>query len=127
MRYLAFDIGAESGRAIIGDLRHGELILREIHRFPNGGVRTGDALHWDALGLWREIKEGMRVAAQVGAMASVGVDTWGVDYALLDERGELLGNPYCYRDQRTDGVMAKVCAAIGRETIFNHTGIQFMT
>ena len=126
MRYLAFDIGAESGRAIIGDLRDGKLTLSEVHRFANGGVRVKDSLYWDILGLWREIKNGMRAAAQSGDVAAVGVDTWGVDYALLDQNGDLLGNPYCYRDARTDGALERVCAKLGRERIFEITGIQFM-
>ncbi len=126
MRYLAFDIGASSGRAIIGDLRDGKLTLSEVHRFNNEGVRVKDNLYWDILGLWREIKSGMRAASQSGDIAGIGIDTWGVDYALLDGRGELLSNPYCYRDARTDGVMDRVCAAIGREKVFEITGIQFM-
>jgi len=126
MRYLAFDIGAESGRAIIGDLRDGKLTLSEVHRFPNGGVRVKDSLYWDILGLWREMKNGMRAAAQSGDVAAMGVDTWGVDYALLDQNGDLLGNPYCYRDARTDGALERVCAKLGRERIFEITGIQFM-
>ncbi len=126
MRYLAFDIGAESGRAIIGDLRDGKLTLSEAHRFPNGGVRVKDNLYWDILGLWREIKNGMRAAAQSGDVAAMGVDTWGVDYALVDQNGDLLANPYCYRDARTDGVLERVCAKLGRERIFEITGIQFM-
>lgn len=126
MRYLAFDIGAESGRAMLGDLRDGKLTLSEVHRFANGGVRVKDSLHWDILGLWREIKNGMRAAAQSGEVAAMGVDTWGVDYALIDQNGDLLSNPYCYRDARTDGVMDRVCARLGRERIFEITGIQFM-
>jgi rhamnulokinase len=126
MRYLAIDIGAESGRAIIGELHDGKLTLHEIHRFANGGVRVGNNLFWDILGLWREIKNGLRAARQTGEIDAMGIDTWGVDYALLDECGDLLGNPYCYRDARTDGVMDRVCAEIGRDTIFSHTGIQFM-
>ena len=126
MRYLAFDIGAESGRAIIGDLRDGKLTLSEVHRFANGGVRVKDSLYWDILGLWREVKNGMRAAAQSGDVAAVGVDTWGVDYALLDQNGNLLSNPYCYRDARTDGALERVCAKLGRGHIFDITGIQFM-
>ena len=126
MRYVAIDIGAESGRAVIGELRDGKLTLQEVHRFANGGVRVGNSLYWDILGLWREIKNGLRIARQSGEIDAMGIDTWGVDYALLDECGELLSNPYCYRDARTDGVMDHVCAQLGRDTIFNHTGIQFM-
>ncbi len=126
MRYLAFDIGAESGRAMLGDLRDGKLTLSEVHRFANGGVRVKDSLYWDILGLWREMKNGMRAAAQSGDVAAMGVDTWGVDYALVDQNGDLLANPYCYRDARTDGALDRVCAKLGRERIFEITGIQFM-
>jgi rhamnulokinase len=126
MRYLAIDIGAESGRAIIGALNNGKLTLQEVHRFANGGVRVGNNLYWDILGLWREIKNGLRIAAQSGSIDAIGIDTWGVDYALLDECGDLLGNPYCYRDARLDGVIDRVCADIGRDVIFQQTGIQFM-
>lgn len=126
MRYVAIDIGAESGRAIVGELKDGKLTLQEAHRFANGGVRVGHSLYWDILGLWREIKNGLRIAGQKGAIDAIGIDTWGVDYALLNAQGDLLGNPYCYRDARTDGVMDRVCAEIGRETIFGESGIQFM-
>ena len=126
MRYAAIDIGAESGRAIVGELRDGKLTLQEVHRFANGGVRAGNSLYWDILGLWREIKNGLRIAVQTGAIDAIGIDTWGVDYALLNAQGDLLGNPYCYRDARTDGMLERVCAELGRETIFDETGIQFM-
>ena len=126
MRYVAIDIGAESGRAIVGELNDGKLTLKETHRFQNGGVRVGNSLYWDILGLWREIKNGLRIARQNGTIDAVGIDTWGVDYALLNARGDLLGNPYCYRDSRNDGVIDRVCAQIGSDTIFEHTGIQFM-
>jgi rhamnulokinase len=126
MRYVAIDIGAESGRAIVGELKDGKLTLKEAHRFANGGVRVGASLYWDILGLWREIKNGLHIARQSGKIDAVGIDTWGVDYALLDEKGDLLGNPYCYRDSRNDGVIDRVCAQIGRDMIFEQTGIQFM-
>jgi rhamnulokinase len=126
MRYVAIDIGAESGRAIVGDLRDGRLTLKESHRFANGGIQVGHSMYWDILGLWREIKTGFRLAVQSGEISSIGIDTWGVDYALLDANGELLSNPYCYRDTRTDGLMARLCEQLGRDTIFNNSGIQFM-
>jgi rhamnulokinase len=126
MRYVAFDIGASSGRAMVGDLHDGKLTLREAHRFTNGGVRAGKNLYWDILGLWAQIKDGLRIARQSGEIDAIGIDTWGVDYALLDERGELVCNPICYRDSRTDGIVERVCAQVGRETIFDATGIQFM-
>jgi rhamnulokinase len=125
--YLAFDLGAESGRAVIGRLDGGRLTIREIHRFANEPVRTGCSLHWDVLRLWHEIRRGLRIAAnESGELAGIGVDTWGVDYALLDANGELLGNPYHYRDARTDGIPERVFAIVSLEDIYAATGIQFM-
>ncbi len=126
MRYLAFDLGAESGRAVVGEPRDGVMHMQEVHRFANGGVRAGKHLRWDALGLWREIKHGMRAAGQTGRIDSIGICTWGVDYGLLDQHDELLGNPFTYRDARTDGLMALAQQRIGREKIFMNSGIQFM-
>jgi len=105
--YLTIDLGAESGRVILGTLQNGRLALDEIHRFTNGPVRQDDGLHWDVQTLWREIKNGMRIAyAQAGPhLSSIGLDTWGVDFGLLDERDRLLANPFHYRDSRTNGMM----------------------
>jgi rhamnulokinase len=124
---LAFDLGATSGRAILGRLRAGRLDIQEIHRFPNEPVRYNGSLHWDAPRLWHEIQAGLRLAAQAGdPVDSAGVDTWGVDYALLGEGGALLDNPYHYRDARTEGMVERACAAVGAERIYGVTGIQFM-
>ena len=104
--FLAFDLGAESGRAVIGTLQSGVLTLDEVSRFANEPVHVHGSLRWDILRLWHEMKRALGEAAAVsGRLQSVGVDTWGVDYALLDARGGLLENPYHYRDSRTDGVM----------------------
>ncbi|BCX03294.1 MAG: carbohydrate kinase [Candidatus Roseilinea sp.] len=125
--FLAFDIGAESGRAIAGAFDGDALRLTEIHRFPNKPVRVGSHLYWNPLALWDEVQAGLRkAAAQCGPIAGVGVDTWGVDFALLDARDELIGNPHHYRDARTDGMVEEACARVGRERIFESTGIQFM-
>ncbi len=125
--YLAFDLGAESGRAVIGELDHGRLAIRELHRFLNEPVRTGSSVHWDVLRLWYEMKRGLQLAtSEFPKLDGVGVDTWGVDYALLDADGELLGNPYHYRDTRTDGVPDRVFAIVPPEEIYATTGIQFM-
>jgi rhamnulokinase len=126
--YLAIDLGAESGRAILGTFDGARLALAELHRFPNIPVRLHDGLHWDVLRLWHEIKEAVRLAArQHGpALASVGLDTWGVDFALLDRAGALIGNPYHYRDDRTDGMMDAAFQRVPREQIFEQTGIQFL-
>ena len=121
-RFLAFDLGAESGRAVLGELQSGRLTMRELHRFPNQPVQIG-SLHWDVLRLWREMQQGLRAAPEVD---SIGVCTWGVDYALLGEDGVLLENPYHYRDKRTDGVMDSVFARVSADEIYEQTGSQFM-
>src|SRR5690348_11576117 len=94
-RYIAVDLGAESGRVIAGTLRDGRVALEELHRFTNSPVRTPDGLHWDVLRLFHDILEGLRVAAgRYTDIAGIGIDSWAVDYGLLDDRGRLLGNPY---------------------------------
>jgi rhamnulokinase len=127
-RYLAFDLGAESGRAVVGLLDADRLHLQEIHRFPNGPVRVLDSLHWDVLRLWSDIKYGLGLAAQAygDELASIGLDTWGVDFALLAADDTLLGNPYHYRDSRTDGMMEEAFKIVPRAEIYEQTGIQFM-
>jgi len=126
--FLAFDLGAESGRAMSGRLRSGVLDLAEICRFPNEPIREHASMHWDLLRLWREMQRGLeRLERDVRRLDSIGVDAWGCDYGLLDERGELLGNPYHYRDARTDGVMNAVFARVPRERIYEITGIQFLS
>lgn len=125
--YLAIDLGAESGRAILGTLAGEQLTLSEVHRFGNGPVRLPGALHWDVLRLWSEIKEGIgRAAHGTQPPVSMGVDAWGVDFALLDRNGALLSNPYHYRDSRTDGMLDEAFKRMPREQIFDYTGIQFM-
>ena len=123
--YLAFDLGAESGRAVLGRVRSGVITTTEVHRFANEPVEYGGSLHWDAPRLWSEIKKGLCGIEQV-RLAGIGVDTWGVDFALLGERGELLQNPFHYRDKRTDGVMDRVFDVVSREKIYRETGIQFL-
>lgn len=123
--YLAFDLGAESGRAVLAHLQSGILTTEEIHRFPNEPIEYGGALHWDAPRLWFEGRRALARLSEV-ELAGIGVDAWGVDYALLGERGELLQNPYHYRDRRTEGIMEDVINRIGKEEIYNATGIQFM-
>jgi rhamnulokinase len=123
--YLAFDLGAESGRAVLARLEAGVLKTREIHRFPNEPVQYGGSLHWDVLRLWLEMQKALQCAAGSG-LAGIGVDAWGVDYALIGERGELLQNPYHYRDRRTQGVMEQVFRKVPKEEIYAATGIQFM-
>ncbi len=124
--YLAFDLGAESGRAIQAKLQSGVLEIEKIHRFPNEPVRAGGSLRWDVLRLWHELQRVLNDTS-LPRLTSVGIDTWGVDYALLGERGDLLENPYHYRDTRTDGVMDEVLKGISREEVYALTGIQFLT
>jgi rhamnulokinase len=129
---LAFDLGASSGRALIGELLldgAGEtrLNITEVHRFPNVPVHIGDHLYWDILLLLQEVKTGIRKAFQAGFKPeSFSIDTWGVDFGLLDRNGELLGNPYHYRDSQTEGLIEEVCDLIGREKLFLESGLQFM-
>ena len=126
--YLAVDLGAESGRTIVGSLDGDRLALAETHRFPNGPVRLPDGLHWDVLRLWSEIKAGIGISSANfnRSLESIGLDTWGVDFALLDGQGALLSNPFHYRDERTDGMLEKAFERMSRAEIFANTGIQFM-
>ena len=125
---LAFDLGAESGRAMLGHLQGGLLKLEEVYRFPNGPVRIGNSIHWDILRLWSELQQGLRLASQHSSrtLSGVGVDTWGVDFALLAADNSLIGNPYHYRDNRTDGMLAWAFQRLRRQEIYATTGIQFM-
>lgn len=123
--YLAFDFGAESGRAVIGNLQDGIITTEELHRFPNEPVEYSGALHWDVPRLWLEVRRALNCVPQ-RKLAGIGVDAWGVDYALLGEHGELLQNPFHYRDRRTHGVMEEVFRGISMEEIYRATGIQFM-
>lgn len=123
--YLAFDFGAESGRAVLAHVLSGVITTQEVHRFPNEPIEYGGALHWDAPRLWFEVRHSLARLQNV-QLAGIGVDAWGVDYALLGEGGELLQNPYHYRDKRTDGVMELVFNKLAKEDIYAETGIQFM-
>jgi rhamnulokinase len=125
---LAIDLGAESGRVIAGLWNGKRLALQEVHRFPNGPVHLADSLRWDALRLWAEIQNGLALAAKKygKAIASVGADTWGVDFVLLNRQGEMLSHPYHYRDARTNGIMEKAFRKVPRHEIFTQTGLQFM-
>ncbi|MEV6798410.1 rhamnulokinase family protein [Micromonospora rifamycinica] len=117
----AVDLGASSGRVIVGHLGAGRMTLTEAYRFPNVPVRVGGTLHWDILGLWRGVLDGLRAA---GPVASIGVDSWAVDYGLLDAAGALLGNPVHYRDARTEGVAERVAGRVGEERLYATTGLQ---
>lgn len=123
--YLAFDFGAESGRAILAHLHSGVLTTQEIRRFKNEPVEYGGSLHWDVARLWWEVQEALSGVEEM-QLGGIGVDAWGVDYALLGEKGEMLQNPYHYRDARTAGVMREVFRKVSKEEIYWATGIQFM-
>jgi rhamnulokinase len=125
--YLAVDLGAESGRVLRGRFDGERVSLSEVHRFPNDPVRITSGLHWDALRIISEVKAGMREAAtEAGGLESVGVDSWAVDFALLDREGVLLSNPYHYRDGRTEGMMERALERAPKEDIYRTTGIQFI-
>src|SRR5687767_11788811 len=113
-RFLAIDLGAESGRAMLGTLDSGRLSLSEVRRFPNEPIRDAAGLHWNAPKLWAEIQAGLEAAAN-GPLDGIGLDTWGCDFGLLGEDNTLLENPYHYRDTRTDGVADIVANRVGRE------------
>jgi rhamnulokinase len=126
--FCALDLGAESGRVMLGWFDGGRLRLSEIHRFESEPVRLPEGLHTDVLRIWSELKTGMAMACgrANGAVAGIGVDTWGVDFALLDKQGSLLANPFHYRDALTDGILPKAFKKVARAAIFKQTGLQFM-
>jgi len=126
--FLGVDLGAESGRVIAGCFDGRRMELEPLHRFSNGPVSTADTLRWNVLALWSEIQEGLaRGAARYGGrVASIGVDTWGVDYVLLSKTGELLGQPWHYRDARTRGMLDLAFTRVPRKEIFAETGLQFI-
>jgi rhamnulokinase len=120
--YAAVDLGASSGRVMVGRVGPDSLELTEAHRFRNRPVRVPEGLRWDVLGLYGGVLEGLRAAGQVD---SVGIDSWAVDYGLLDADGALLGNPVHYRDSRTEGVAEKVWATVPAEELYAATGLQY--
>lgn len=122
---LAIDLGAESGRVMAVHFNGRSLEIEDLHRFPNVTVNVQGTLHWDFLRLWSDIQQGIGLGRQ-HSPASLGVDTWGIDFGLLDSQGKLLGNPVIYRDSRTDGVMEAAFARVPQAEIFAETGIQFM-
>ncbi len=124
--FLAVDLGASSGRVLSGLWDGTRFELREVHRFANAAVQVPAGLHWDVLRLWAGIKEGLARYTQLygAAPASIGLDAWGVDFALLDKAGRLLGNPYCYRDARTGGMPETMSHRIPQEELFHQTGNQ---
>ena len=125
--YLAADFGGGSGRVIAGWLDGGRLVMEEVHRFPNRQVRLGKHVYWDFPALFADMKDGLKKAASKGyEVESIGVDTWGVDFGLIDRDGNLLGNPVCYRDARTAGIPEKVAQILSPTEHYATTGIQVM-
>jgi rhamnulokinase len=126
--YLAFDFGAESGRAIIGTLENQKISLKEIHRFPTGMLPVHNHYKWNVYRLYEEILHGIQICVKNEKIqpSSIGIDTWGVDYGLFDREGNLMDIPFCYRDSRTDGAMEEFFKRIPRERVYELTGIQFM-
>lgn len=127
LNLIAFDYGASSGRAILGKYNGEKLDLCEMHRFVNEPVMVGENLYWDVLRLFHELKQGILKCTKSGIkdFASMGIDTWGVDFGLLDSSGRLLGNPFHYRDVNTEGMIERACKLVPRREIYETTGIAF--
>ena len=125
--YLAFDLGAESGRAMLGTLDDNQkLRIQQLHRFPNGMINVRGVLHWDVLAMYREMLTGITaaMAQNTGKIDSIGFDTWGVDFGLFDSRGMLIGNPIAYRDSRRLPARDKFLTKMTREKLYELTSIQ---
>jgi len=127
-QYIAVDLGAESGRVMLGTVAGGKMSLKECHRFGNGPIEENDSLRWDFAGLWKEIKIGIAEAVQQSEheLAGIGVDSWGVDIGFLDSQGNLLEKPYHYRDKKTNGIPEKAYELMPKRDIYEHTGLQFL-
>lgn len=128
LKLLAFDFGASSGRAILGQFNGEKIELSEVHRFPNDPVMVNGNFYWDVLRLYHEMKQAMIICRKNGhaGLAGIGIDTWGVDFGLLDANGDLLGNPFHYRDKRTEGMIELADRLISKDVIYQTTGIAFM-
>ena len=126
MLHAAIDLGGSSGRVTVGELVNEKIVLTELHRFKHEPIQSNDGLFWDWQFILDQIKIGLNKACEMGQVETLGVDSWAVDYGLLDAKGELLAPPHCYRDGRTDGVMAKLKNELGVDYIYGKTGIQFI-
>ena len=122
--YAAIDLGAASGRVVVGHVDNHRVALEEVHRFPNFAVTTPDGVFWDVLGLWRGVLEGLAKVDPGLELRGVGVDGWGVDYGLLDREGRLLANPHSYRDPRTRGLVEQVLGVVEADELYRLTGVQ---
>ena len=125
-KVLAIDFGASSGRVIVGSFDGKKITLEEIHRFSNDPVSVNGTTFWDVLRLFHEIKQGLIKAKGCGEISSIGIDTWGVDFGLIDKYGQLLENPIHYRDLRTKGMIEEADKIIPLKKLYEMTGIQFM-
>ncbi|NIA29669.1 MAG: rhamnulokinase, partial [Actinobacteria bacterium] len=121
-KFIALDFGAESGRAVLGKIENEKLNIEELHRFANRQVKVHGHIYWDLLNLFDELKNGLAKAAKNGHkdISGIGVDTWGVDFGLVSRDNHLIGNPYAYRDARTDGMMDKVFDIVPRQEIYEY-------
>ena len=125
-RILAFDFGASSGRAMLSRFEGNQLKVEEIHRFSNDPVVLNGVLYWDIVRMMFEIKRSISLALAKGGFDAIGIDTWGVDFGLIDKHGNLLGNPVCYRDARTEGIPEEVFKLLDERQHYADTGIQVM-
>ncbi|HBC97552.1 MAG TPA: rhamnulokinase [Clostridium sp.] len=124
--YLGIDIGASSGRHILGHMENGKLKIEEIYRFENGISKINDEYCWNIEKLFNEVKRGIKKCREIGKIPkTIGIDTWGVDFVLLDEKDKLIGNAVSYRDDRTEGIMEKAFEKMPKDILYLHTGIQF--
>lgn len=126
-KVLAFDLGASSGRGIVATLDGGKITLNEVHRFENNGVSVRGTLYWDIIYLFNQIKQGIVNARLAGGFDCIGIDTWGVDFGIVDENGDLLANPVHYRDTRTDNIPDEVFKEISKDDVYDRTGIQIIS
>jgi sugar (pentulose or hexulose) kinase len=126
--FLAVDLGASGGRVMLGRWDGARISIEPLTRFENGPIAVHNRQHWDILGIWQHILAGIRTHTSRGGapLAGISVDSWGVDYGLLDNQGRLIANPTCYRDHRTDGMLEQAFARVTSDDIFGTTGIQFM-
>ena len=125
-KVLSFDFGASSGRAMLAELNGGKISMTEIHRFSNDPVIVNGTMYWDVLRLFFEIKASITKAVNAGGFDAIGIDTWGVDFGLIDRHGKLIGNPVHYRDLRTESIPEEVFRLIPKDAIYEKTGTQFM-
>jgi rhamnulokinase len=124
--HLALDLGAESGRAILGTLEEKRLRIKEIHRFPTGVLKINNRLYWNIYRIFEEVKTALSLCAKINIPDSIGIDTWGVDFGFLDTSGQLIGLPFSYRDRRTEGAVDAFFNKVSREELYKITGIQIM-